>query len=71
MGEGSPSPDATRIGTLKGDFGPVPVLVETDLYLAQTGYLEQYLQSVDPGHSYHLMNIWLYDHPNMLNTAVD
>ncbi len=69
--EGSPSPDYTRIGTLKGDFGPVPVLVEADLHLARTGYLEQYLQSVEPAHSYHLTNIWLYDHPNMLNTAVD
>jgi hypothetical protein len=71
MSEGTPSPDYTRIGTLKGDFGPVPILVEADLQLARTGYLEQYLQSVDPGHSYHLTNIWLYDHPNMLNTAVD
>src|SRR5215469_16715524 len=71
MSAGTPSPDYTKIGTLKGDFGPVPVLVEADLQLAQTGYLEQYLQSVDPGHSYHLTNIWLYDHPNMLNTAVD
>jgi len=71
MGGGTSSPDYTKIGALKGDFGPVPVLVEADLYLAQNGYLEQYLQSVDPGHSYHLVNIWLYDHPNMLNTAVD
>lgn len=71
MSEGMPSPDYSKIGTLKGDFGTVPVLVETDLYLAQTGYLEQYLQSVQSGHSYHLTNIWLYDHPNMLNTAVD
>jgi hypothetical protein len=71
MSAGTPSPDYTKIGALKGDFGPVPVLVEADLYLAQNGYLEQYLQSVDPGHSFHLVNIWLYDHPNMLNTAVD
>jgi len=70
MSSGAPSPDYTKIGSLKGDFGPVPVLVEADLQLAQTGYLEQYLQAVDPGHSYHLTNIWLYDHPNMLNTAV-
>ncbi len=70
MGGGIPGPDYTKVGTLKGDFGPVPVLVEADLQLAQTGYLEQYLQAVDPGHSYHLTNIWLYDHPNMLNTAV-
>ncbi len=68
---GTPSPDATKIGTLTGAFGPVPVLVEADLKLAQSGYLQQYLQAVDPGHSFHLTNIWLYDHPNLLNTAVD
>jgi hypothetical protein len=67
---GTPSPDYSKIATLKGDFGPVPVLVKANLQLAQNGYLEQYLQSVEPGHSYHLTNIWLYDHPNMLNTAV-
>ncbi len=71
MGGGTPSPDYTKIGTLKGDFGPVPVLVQADLTLAQNGYLEQYLEAVDSGHSYHLVNIWLYDHPNLLNTAVD
>lgn len=71
MSDGTPSPDYARIGTLNGDFGPLPVLVEADLYLAQSGYLEQYLQAVDPAHSFHLTNIWLYDHPNMLNTAVD
>jgi len=68
---GIASPDYTKIDTLKGDFGPVPVLVKADLQLAQNGFLEQYLQAVEPGHSYHLTNIWLYDHPNMLNTAVD
>ncbi len=67
---GSPGPDFSKIDTLKGDFGPVPVLVKADLQLAQMGYLEQYLQAVDPGHSFHLVNIWLYDHPNLLNTAV-
>src|SRR5215469_17690702 len=69
--EGVASPDYTKISTLKGDLGPVPVLIEANLKLAQSGYLEQYLHSVDPGHSFHLTNIWLYDHPNMLNTAVD
>ena len=70
--EGSePSPDFMKVGTLHGGrFGPVPALVETDLFLAQTGYLQQYLQSVDPGHSFHLVNIWLYDHPELLATAV-
>ena len=70
--EGSePSPDFTKVGTLHGDFGPVPALVETDLFLAKTGYLQQYLESVEPGHSFHLVNIWLYDHPELLTTAVD
>lgn len=64
------SPDYTKLGTLTGDFGPVPTLTQAALKLAQTGYLEQYLLSVDPGHSFHLVNIWLYDHPAMLNTAV-
>ena len=71
MGAGIPGPDFSKIDTLKGDFGPIPVLVKADLQLAQNGFLEQYLQAVGPGHSYHLVNIWLYDHPNMLNTAVD
>ncbi len=70
-GGGIPSPDYARVGALTGDFGPVPVLVEADLFLAQTGYLEQYLQAVDPGQSFHLTNIWLYDHPGLLNTATD
>lgn len=64
------SPDYMKIDTLNGDFGPVPTLTEAALKLAQSGYLEQYLLSVDPGHSFHLVNIWLYDHPAMLNTAV-
>jgi hypothetical protein len=65
------SPDYSKIKTLQGDFGPVPTLVAADLQLAQGGYLEQYLQSVDPGHSFHLTNLWLYDHPALLNAAVD
>ena len=67
---GALGPDYMKIDTLKGDFGPVPVIVKADLLLAQNGFLEQYLQAVDPGHSFHLVNIWLYDHPNLLNTAV-
>jgi hypothetical protein len=67
---GTSGPDYMKIDTLKGDFGPVPVIVQADLLLAQNGFLEQYLQAVDPGHSFHLVNIWLYDHPNLLNTAV-
>ena len=68
---GITSPDFKKLDTLTGDFGPIPTLVKADLQLAQNGYLEQYLQAVDPGHAYHLTNIWLYDHPNMLNTAVN
>ena len=64
------SPDYSKIGTLKGNFGPIPVMVAADLRLAQNGYLEQYLQTIEPGHAYHLTNIWLYDHPHMLNTAI-
>jgi hypothetical protein len=64
------SPDYSRIGTLHGDFGPVPALVQADLRLAQGGYLEQYLDARDPGHALHLTTIWLYDHPEMLNDAV-
>lgn len=65
----TPSPDYAKIPALTGDFGPVPAMVETDLVLAQNGYLEQYLQAAAPGHSYQLPVIWLYDHPNMLATA--
>jgi hypothetical protein len=68
---GLQSPDYAKLDTLQGDFGPVPALVTADLQLAQGGFLEQYLQSVDAGHSFHLTNIWLYDHPHLLNTAVD
>ena len=69
-GMGVPSPDYMKIGMLRGDFGPVPTLVEADLFLAETGFLERYLQDVSPGHSFHLVNIWLYDHPELLATAV-
>jgi hypothetical protein len=68
--EGVASPDYAKIGTLQGDFGPVPTLVQADLQLAQGGFLEQYLEGVGSGHSFHLTNIWLYDHPHLLNTAV-
>jgi hypothetical protein len=67
--EGTPSPDYAKLGTLQGDFGPVPLLVQTDLTLAQEGHLDHYLLSQDPGHSLHLQVIWLYDHPSLLNTA--
>ncbi len=68
--EGVQSPDYSKLATLQGDFGPVPTLVKADLQLAQGGFLEQYLQAIASGHSYHLTNIWLYDHPGLLNTAV-
>jgi hypothetical protein len=64
------SPDYAKIGTLHGDFGPVPTLVKADVQLAQAGHLEQYLEGREPGHTLHLVTIWLYDHPKMLNDAV-
>lgn len=64
------SPNIAKLGMLKGDFGPVPRMVETDLRLAQTGFLAQSLEASDPGHAGQRANIWLYDHPHMLNTAV-
>lgn len=71
MESGAGSPAMDKISGLRGDFGPVPTIVETDVFLAQQGYLEQYLEGIDPGHSLHLTNICLYDHPAMLATAVD
>ena len=64
------SPDYAKIGTLRGDFGPVPVLVQAGVQLAQSGHLEQYLEAREPGHTLHLATIWLYDHPKLLNDAV-
>jgi hypothetical protein len=63
------SPSYGKIPALNGNFGPVPVMVEADVKLAQNGYLEQYLQASAPGHSTQLPVIWLYDHPKMLATA--
>lgn len=68
--EGAASPDYARIGSLRGDFGPVPALARADLSLAQNGHLEQYLVGLNPGHSLHLVTVWLYDHPTLLNTAL-
>ncbi len=68
--EAAASPDYARIGTLHGDFGPVPTLVKADVQLAQSGHLEQYLEGREPGHTLHLVTIWLYDHPKMLKDAV-
>lgn len=67
--EATRSPDYTKIDMLKGDFGPVPTIVKADLELAQAGYLDQYLAGISPGHSLHLVNICLYDHPKMINDA--
>ena len=64
------SPNYAKIGTLRGDFGPVPTLVRADVRLTRSGHLEQYLEGRDPGHTLHLVTIWLYDHPKMLNDAV-
>jgi hypothetical protein len=64
------SPDYAKLGNLHGDFGPVPTLLRADLQLAQGGHLEQYLEGSSLGHTGHLVTIWLYDHPTMLNEAV-
>jgi hypothetical protein len=64
------SPDYAKIGTLHGDFGPIPTMVKADVQLAQSGHLEQYLEGREPGHTLHLVTIWRYDHPKMLNDAV-
>jgi hypothetical protein len=66
---GTPSPDYSKVARLQGDFGPVPQLVSTAVTLARDGHLDHDLLSVDPGHAFHLVNIWLYDHPAMLNQA--
>lgn len=66
----TPSPTMASLRMLQGDFGPVPRLIRYDLRLAQVGYLGQYLQASNPGHSFQLINIWLYDHPTMLNQAI-
>jgi len=63
------SPDYSKIDTLQGDFGPVPAIVKADLVIAQHGYLDQYLEGLQAGHSLHLVNICLYDHPSMLSQA--
>jgi len=68
--EAAASPDYAKIGTLHGDFGPVPILVKADVQLARSGHLEQYLEGREPGHTLHLVTIWLYDHPKMLSDAV-
>ena len=67
----TPSPDYGKIATLSGDFGPVPALTQASDRLAQGGYLQMYLTALHPGHSLHLATIWLYDEPQMLNTAID
>ena len=66
----TPSPDYRRLAALQGDFGPVPALTQASLRLAQGGYLDMYLMDQMPGHSEHLATIWLYDEPQMLNTAI-
>jgi hypothetical protein len=66
---GTPSPDIGKVSGLHGNFGPVPTLVQTTLTLARDGHLDHDLLAMDPGHSFHLVNLWLYDHPHMLNQA--
>ena len=68
--EGVQSPDFMKVDSLTGDFGPVPTIVKGDLELAQSGLLDSHLEGLEPGHTLHLVNICLYDHPSMLNDAV-
>ena len=63
------SPDYSRIDSLTGDFGPVPTIVKADLELAQSGEMDDHLEGLEPGHTLHLVNICLYDHPAMLSDA--
>ncbi len=66
----TPVPKMSDIAMLKGDFGPVPVIANTILELAQVGYLEMYFQGISSGNVFEYTNIWLYDQPYMLNTAI-
>ena len=65
------SPDYSKVASLTGDFGPVPTIVNAGLELAQAGEMDDHLEGLDPGHTLHLVNIWLYDHPAMLNDATN
>lgn len=64
------SPDYRLVSRLTGRFGPIPVIVQADLRLAESGALQEYLQSVQPGNTYGLAAMWLYDDPSLLNTAL-
>ena len=66
---GQQSPDYSKVDSLTGDFGPVPTIVKADLELAQAGEMDDHLEGLDPGHTLHLVNICLYDHPAMINQA--
>jgi len=66
----TPVPKISNISMLKGNFGPIPVIADTILELAQKGYLETYFQGISPGNVFEYTNIWLYDRPYMLNTAI-
>ncbi|UOF92260.1 hypothetical protein LSG31_08890 [Fodinisporobacter ferrooxydans] len=66
----TPVPQMAKIAHLKGNFGPVPEIAQSILQLAQNGYLETYFQGTSPEHIYQYTNIWLYDQPYLLNTAI-
>lgn len=68
--QGPQSPDYSKIDALRGDFGPVPTIVTADVELAQAGEMDDHLEGLDPGHTLHLVNICLYDHPAMLSDAI-
>ncbi len=66
----TPVPKMSDIAGLKGNFGPVPVIANTILALAKNGYLETYFQGISPENVFEYTNIWLYDRPLLLNTAI-
>lgn len=65
-----PVPSLTMLSHLHGNFGPVPVIANGILQLARNGYLQNYFQGISPGNTFEYVNIWLYDQPYLLNTAI-
>jgi len=66
----TPVPKMSDIAMLQGNFGPVPVMADTILSLAQKGYLETYFQGTSPENVFEYTDVWLYDQPLLLNTAI-
>lgn len=66
----TPVPSMAKIEPLTGNFGPVPEIARSILKLSKNGYLETYFQGISPSNVYQYTNIWLYDQPYLLNTAI-